>query len=280
MSREGYFNTSVLINPETSPNVQVVLKPYGPAVVGRVLLDDRLPAPEREPGELRFEMVRPSGRFQNMWQVPREFDKETLAYRFFPPAAGRYSIRREHGLVVSRTEPFDYDGARSVHVDLPVRLEPPYVSGTVVHAGTGEPVARVPVVARFLGREGPSRSTWRSWTVVGGFSIPGRPGNATGTRTDEGGHFLMLLPKERFDFWSSNSSRVRLRAESDEIGTTEDFEFVFDAETVIDGLQLELVPYRVTLRKGRGVVAHAEVTIARATTSEVHLTSSRLPDDL
>ncbi len=34
-------------------------------------------------------------------------------------------------------------------------------------------------------------------------------------------------------------------------------------------------PYRVTLRKGRGVLAHAEVTIARATTSEVHLTSSR-----
>lgn len=34
-------------------------------------------------------------------------------------------------------------------------------------------------------------------------------------------------------------------------------------------------PYRVTLRKGLGVLAHAEATIARATTSEVHLTAYR-----
>ena len=39
------------------------------------------------------------------------------------------------------------------------------------------PLADLPVIARFVGREGPIRSTWSSYEIVKGFSLPRAPGN-------------------------------------------------------------------------------------------------------
>ena len=242
VSKSGYFRLELKLEGELPETVEATLTPEGAAVEGEVVFDVGIPEAIRRRGNLQLEEWREKNeRWGNGRDAPRSFDRESFRYRFRPRHPGRYRIRWEHGLLVWRSEPFDYHPRFQVRVDLPVRVRPPYLAG-MIRDSSGRPAADAAITARFLRPGEETRSTWGRWGHVAGFHVPRRPGNATGTHTGENGEFLLLLPAEEFDFWHPDNRRASLVAGDEDIGWSADYGLDFTPSTVIEDLDLHLEP--------------------------------------
>ena len=241
--KENHAASAALVSPGGSTDVVITLHPLGPGVRGRVLFEPGFPQDSRAVQDLVFEVVDEGGEVRRLYSPRGKIDPVSHEFIYWPDP-GRYRLRVDLHLLTWTTEPFEYSGREEVRADIHVGFGPPYLAGTVVRAGTTEPVPGVRVLASFREKGQEHRSGWERFTTVNGFRFQEPPGNKRGTETDAKGKFLLLLPRRHSgrEIRSTRENVAALLVGSKEKGWAEDVALDFDVGTAIDDLRIELEP--------------------------------------
>ncbi len=202
VAKEGYHAAEVNAAPGRSTDLLVTLFPLGPTVTARVVFRGELAARGRKRVEVHLSDADEEKVFGRATPMREWFDTRQLLFTAWPRGPGRYRVHYRHGTEELRSEPFEYTGREAVELELPIDcpLRPPSVSGSVVDAATGKPLAGVGVEAHFHER-GMRPAVWLDSHValhLGkdlDFYFPERPGRGESDTTDAEGRFVIQLPE-------------------------------------------------------------------------------------
>jgi RNA polymerase sigma-70 factor (ECF subfamily) len=242
ISRDGFHEETVDLATMNSPEIEVILHPLGPGIEGRITFDDRLPPANREVSRVYFyELDDRNDPLRAIQEV--RFDEETLTFSYRPKGPLRFEAICALGWRTLTRKPLLYDGRHPLRLEFPVILEPPFIAGRVVRAGSREPLAETPVTLRLPWRDRGTGPYWQENEILDDLAFPVLPPNSARTRTAADGSFLFLLSStDRYRPGTPLLTHAILTAGSDEAGYSADLEFDLDvrAETVVEDVELEV----------------------------------------
>ncbi len=243
VTKDGYQREELDVEVGSRQILDVVLLPIGPGIEGRVTFDEAIPEASRKVREVYLLEIEESGKIIREVHDVR-LDEKTLEFSYHPRKAARYQATCALGLDRRKSEVFYYSGTEKKRVDFRIGLEPPYIAGKVVRAGTDEPVANTGVTIRQPQRDSEPELCWSHIMIVNRVSFPILPANTATTHTARDGSFFFALQgPESIWPWTLDPSRIILVAGSDEAGWSQ--ELYLDAQvrtdTVISDVRLEVL---------------------------------------
>jgi RNA polymerase sigma-70 factor (ECF subfamily) len=236
---EGYRDASATLEADRPPDVQVtvVLEPLLAPVRGKIIFDPRIPEGSRivSSSIVWLDELDPSGR---VFRCEGTCDPEKLTYSIAPQRAGTYRLAWRLGSGPARFgDVFRHDGSEPIERDVSMSVEPPYIAGRAVRAGTSEGVDRLEVSVALPESGG---DPWADETRVNGFRFP-RPveRHLPSVRTDGQGRFLVPLPGNE---GGPAISSVTVRSGSREAGWAAPGVLEYHEAMAVDDLLLEVEP--------------------------------------
>jgi RNA polymerase sigma-70 factor (ECF subfamily) len=238
--KEGYISESAATTSLETEELPVILRPLDPGIEGRIVLDEKLPPEARGwPSIDVYELDDKDRSIRQLGNV--RISKQGDGFTLHPGKPLRFEVEYQVGWRTISKKPLVYDGVHQLDVELPVRLEPPYLMGRVIRSGTHEPLPGVLVKMHLPWRD--HNYPGSLGTLLNDIPLPCLPGNRSRVTTDGNGFFVFLLSStDRYRHEAPLRRRAILTAGTPEIGYSPDVAFDIDIQpdTVVKDVELEV----------------------------------------